>query len=108
MLVLALTVASFLSYICLYTAYSKANKTLEFGLLQDVFLLRKGLDHTLVELNKAISLAGLTLLCIAFLPGLEASRYELLWSAMLQLWVHSVYSTYKYYGDKNIPALSTW
>ena len=108
MLVTALSLASFVSYILLYTAYSKASKQLEFGLLLDVFLLRKGIDHTLVELNKALSLAGLTLLCVAFLPGFEASRYELLWSAMLQLWVHSVYSIYKFYGDKHIPVLSTW
>ena len=50
--------------------------------LLDVFLVRKSLDHTLVELNKALSLSGLTTLLIsciptACLPALtETSRSE--------------------------------
>jgi len=85
MLVTAISVASFASYVAFYTAYSKSSKTLEFALLLDVFAFRKGIDHTLVELNKALSLAGLTVLLLAFCPGLEESRWGLLWSAMVQV-----------------------
>jgi hypothetical protein len=102
------TAAVLASYLAFYTAYSKANKTLELQLLIDVFTLAKGLDHTLVELNKAISLAGITTLSMAFLPGFEGFKNDLLLSAMVTLWTHSIYSIWKFYGSNNIPALSEW
>ena len=74
MLVVILSVVVFVSYIALYTAYSKKSKTLEMALLVEVFTMSKSFDHTLVEMNKAASLSGLTLLCVAFLPFLEAYR----------------------------------
>lgn len=91
-------------YLGFYTAYSKATKKLEFPLLWDVLLGRKGLDHTLVELNKAISLAGLTNLPLAMLLG----SYGLVWHAMLLLWTHSCYSAFKFYGSTHIPRVTTW
>jgi len=47
-------------YLAFYTAYSKATKALDSALLWDVLYVRKSLDFTLVELNKVISLTGLT------------------------------------------------
>lgn len=94
-----------LSYILFYTAYSKEKKTLDFSLLTVVFAVKKGWDHTFVELNKAISLAGMTVFGLALLlPDVSG----LLLDAMIMLSIHSVYSTFKYYGGKNIPLLSTW
>jgi hypothetical protein len=49
-----------------------------------------------------------TVLCFAFTPGLGDYSSDLLWHAMMMLWTHSVYSAYKFYGDKNIPHLSTF
>merc|ERR1711988_406041 len=77
-------------------------------MLTDVLLVTESLDHTLVQLNKVISLVGLTCVTMAFCPGLDSIRWELLWHSMLLLWVHSAYSAWKYYGSNNIPLLSTW
>jgi hypothetical protein len=88
------------------TAYSKMNKTLELELLVKVLTVSEGLEHTLVEMNKAISLAGLTVLALAFCPGFDAMRWELLWHAMVLLWTHSCYSAYQFYGATHIPLLS--
>jgi len=105
---LAISIGTNVSYLVLYTAYSKKTKTLQLGLLTDVLFVGKSLDHTLVEWNKVISLSGLTVLTLAYCPGLEAERWELLWHAMLMLWTHSVYSAFKFYGGNNLPHLSTW
>jgi hypothetical protein len=94
------------AYLGLYTGYSKTAKRLDPAVLLEVLLVRKSLDHTLVELNKLISLVGLSALCLAFIPGLEGSRWGLLLHAMLLLWVHSAYSIYKYYGSKIMPDVS--
>jgi hypothetical protein len=55
-------------------------------------------DWTLVELNKVISLSGLTTLLISFLPFMETWKMNLLFVSMSILWVHSSYSMYKFYG----------
>lgn len=101
---LAITLVNLGLYLALYTAYSKATKKLEFNLLWDVFLCRKGLDHTLVEMNKAVSLAGLTNLPLAIL----LQSKTLFWHAMLILWTHSLYSAFKFYGSAHIPRVQTW
>ena len=62
------TAAVLLLNLVFYTAYSKEDKTLRFSVLLDVLLLRKGVGHTVNELNKIIALTGLTLAGIAFLP----------------------------------------
>ena len=78
-------------------------------LLLDVLLLRKGIGHTLNELNKIIALSGLTLAAIAFLPiHLFDSKTNLLWNCLYTQIFHAVYSTYKFYGDKNMPELLSW
>ena len=102
----AVTTLSLVSYLVLYTAYSKMNKTLELQLLLKVLTVSEGLEHTLIEMNKAISLAGLTVLAMAFCPGFDAMRWELLWHAMVLLWTHSCYSLYQFYGATHIPPLS--
>ena len=126
MIVIFISLSIFVSYLLLYTAYSKQTKKLEIELLLTVLLVRDSLDKTLVEYNKvlsrspmlssqisllrsqALSLSGLTLFCVAWLPGLHEWRWGLIWSSMVQLWVHSLYSSWKFYGSPNIPHLSTW
>jgi hypothetical protein len=108
MAALAVSVGSLASYLIFYTAYSKTNKTLELELLIKVLTMSEGLEHTLLEMNKAISLAGLTVLALAFCPGFIGVRWELLWHAMVMLWTHSCYSAYQFYGAAHIPAISTF
>ena len=96
------------SYLLGYTMYSKKEKRLHLPGLLDVLFVRRGLDHTLVELNKAISLAGLTTLGLAYLPWFGEMRTGLVKISFGTLAVHSAYSTFKFYGGKNIPGLSTW
>jgi hypothetical protein len=80
----------------------------------DFFLIRRGWDWTLVELNKAASLAGLTVFLTAFLPPLAPFKRDILWVSLLMLWPHSAYSFYKFYSfsprrllnDKPIKQLS--
>lgn len=86
------------SYLLFYTAYSKANKTLDPSLLVDFFTVRKGWDWTLKEANKAISLSGLTSTLLAFLPEFKENRQELLFVSGTLLWTHSVYSFYSFYN----------
>jgi hypothetical protein len=85
------------SYVLLYTAYDKKTRQLSSTNLVDFFLCRRGLDWTLVEANKAISLSGLTILMASFLPQCSAIHKELLGLSMYTLWAHSVYSYYKFY-----------
>ena len=95
------------SYFLLYTMYSKKSKKLELGLLIEVLTCSKSLAHTLVELNKAISLAGITTLCLAFFPYFYENHFKnLIFHTALMLWTHFVYSVYKYYGTKNLPKIS--
>ena len=55
------------SYIAFYTAYDKKRKKLDIELVKDFFLLRRGLDWSAVELNKAASLAGLTCILSSYI-----------------------------------------
>eukprot|EP00943_MAST-04B_sp_MAST-4B-sp1_P008286 g8286.t1 len=92
-----------------YTAYSKEDKNLQLKLLLDVLLIRKGIGHTLNELNKIIALSGLTLAAISFLPiHLFNSKTNLLWNCLYTQIFHAAFSTYKYYGDKNMPEIMSW
>jgi len=78
-----------------YTAYSKQTKRLDMSLLLDVLFFRRGLDHTLVELNKVISLVGLSMFLIGFAAFAWWDRRKgiaLLAQATLLLWTHSLYS----------------
>lgn len=107
----AWTVGTVVAYLGLYTAYSKQTKTLVPGDLLDVLLVRKSVDHTLVQMNKVISLAGITTLAVSLAPGAEqvvTDTHELLQVSMGMLTVHSCYSTFKYYGSPNIPVLSSF
>lgn len=97
------------SYLCLYTAFSKTTKTLDANQLIGVLTIREGWDHTLVEINKVISLAGLTVGMLYFCPFVHQElRSDLLLHSTVMLWLHAAYSSYKYYGSKNIPHLSTF
>lgn len=87
-----------LSYFIFYTGYDKVKKQLVIQNLIDLVQIRKGWDWTLVEINKAISLSGLTTLLFAFLPTFEHQRNDLLWISMNMLLYHSSYSMYKFYG----------
>lgn len=60
--------------------------------------LRRGLDWTLVELNKAISLTALTALMLSFIPFQGVDAKQLYNLSLISLVLHSVYSIYKFYG----------
>eukprot|EP00043_Microstomoeca_roanoka_P022608 m.256749 g.256749 ORF g.256749 m.256749 type:complete len:195 (+) comp22510_c0_seq1:254-838(+) len=88
-----------LAYFAFYTAYDKGTKKLTWKNIQCLFTQEKGVSWTLVEINKVLSLAGLTLMLLSFLPHLgKALSHELHWTAIVMLWPHSVYSCYKFYG----------
>ena len=108
-----------LSYILFYTGYDKSSKSLSLANLNDFFFLKRGVDWTLVEINKALSLSALTTTLISFLPNSAVKlnseeKHSLLWISMNLLWIHAVYSSYKFYGfdpkriwsDKAIKRLS--
>lgn len=85
------------SYFAFYTAYDKKTKKLVFKNLTDLVTANRGLDWSLVEANKALSLTGLTTMLLAYLPELEEQRRDLLYISMVTLWGHSIYSFYKFY-----------
>jgi hypothetical protein len=87
-----------LSYLLLYTGYDKSTKQLKPSNLSALVTQSKGVTWTLVELNKAISLSGMTGMLISFLPQFSECKSELLFYSMNMLWVHSAYSMYKFYG----------
>jgi hypothetical protein len=60
----------------------------------------------LVELNKAISLSGLTTLLLSFLPALQEQSRDLLYISSSLLVAHSSYSFYKFYSFKLSKVLS--
>jgi hypothetical protein len=90
----------FLSYIALYTAYDKQSKSLKASQLINILMLQGdgGLTHTLKEFNKAISLAGLTILLLSFANMDDYDSSELFRIALITLTVHSIYSFYEFYG----------
>eukprot|EP00127_Corallochytrium_limacisporum_P005435 Clim_evm4s205 gene=Clim_evmTU4s205 len=98
------------SYLLLYTAYSKSAKTLVMDDLWDVLFVRKSVDHTLVQWNKVISLAGLTGLAFVFTPGFDriCDTASLLTVSSILLQIHAAYSIFKYYGSPNIPEIQTF
>lgn len=95
--------AIFFFFFCTYTAWSKAERRLSYaGNCGDVLLARRGLAHTLVELNKILALTGMAMLpCAYFFENARAHVEWALWSQG----VHALYSTWKYYGSK-IPHVS--
>jgi len=86
-----------LAYLAFYTAYSKQEKKLSHTLLINVLTMSHGstFDTLLVELNKALSLAGLTVLCLAFIFPAGDLRASLCTHALGMLLVHTAYSTFK-------------
>ena len=103
------SVLIFISFVLFYTMYDKFSGRLVPSNLLRLLTFQEGVDKFLVEMNKALSLSGLTVLAFSFFPIYKKRvRYALLWNAVVQLWVHAVYSTFKYYGSKNIPRISTF
>ena len=98
-----------ISFLIFYSAYSKALKKLDFRLLSQIFLLEKGLDFTLVQLNKVIALTAISLASLAFCPGISSRLcQELLVVGLVHVFAHAIYSAIKYYGSNNIPYISKW
>ena len=98
-----LSAGIFLFFGLTYTAWDKSERRLSLENLKDVVLARRGVAHTLVELNKILALTGMAVLPLAYLAFDNAKEH-----IQLALWgqlVHATYSTYKYYGDK-IPYVS--
>jgi len=87
------------SYLGFYTAYDKGTKKIRLANLQDMLTVARGWDWTLVEANKALSLTALTTTLLSFLPQLKEQNRELLFQSMSMLWMHGVYSSYKFYGN---------
>lgn len=89
------------SYFCFYTAYDKKTKKLKFQILLDLIMIKRGWDWTLVEINKAISLSGLTIFMLSYLPQVqnETTSKEIFFHSMTMLWIHSIYSAYKFYEN---------
>ena len=98
----------FVSFLLFYTMYDKVQKKLLFKKIIEVLFLTRGINHSLVELNKALSLSGLAILCLAFFPCYELQRNSFLFSALIQLLIHSVYSSWHYYGSEMIPYLTSF
>ena len=94
------------SYLALYTAYDKQKKSLVWKNLSDLIGVKRGWDWTLVECNKALSLAGMTTLLMSFLPTYQKRSRGLLMVSMVMLWTHSSYSMYKFYDYKISKVLS--
>lgn len=96
------------SYIVFYTAYDKSKGSLHLPLLIDFAMVRRGWNWTLVEANKALSLSGITLMLLSLFPlhpdamggdtAAVEGRMQLQWISMNMLWLHSLYSAYKFYG----------
>lgn len=92
-----------------YTAYNKTSQKLNASMLADVFLLRRGLAHSLDELNKVLGLVGLSLIAWAFMSAEKENPDRDLWHALLVVVAHTTYSLFRYYGvDAQVPYLSTW
>lgn len=99
----------FVSFLLFYTMYDKVTRRLVPANLIRIITLQEGIDRFLVEFNKALSLSGLSVLCFSFFPiYTRRMQNSLLWSAMLQLWTHALYSVVKYYGTKNIPVITSF
>jgi hypothetical protein len=91
-----------LFYLATYTAWDKTEKRLQMSNVLDVVFFRKSTTHTLNELNKILSLTGLTIIPFCyFMENTSEHLYLSLWSQI----VHAVYSSWKYYGDK-VPYIS--
>lgn len=117
---LSVSLGTTAAYFLLYSAYSKANQKIEPSLLLDIFLFRRGVNWSLVEINKAISLSGITTLLFTLIPDIAdkylASKRDLFFISMNLLWVHSAYSFWKFYDanplkvleDKWVKRLSVW
>lgn len=90
-----LTAVVILAYLLFYTAFDKTKGSLSMPLLLDVLLFKRGVDWTLVEINKVLGLAGITTMLLYFIP--KFSDHNMLFSSLLLLWSHSMYSMYKFY-----------
>jgi hypothetical protein len=98
---LGITSAVTLSYFAFYTGYSKQTKALSLKSLTDVFIAptsEVSLDEKLVQINKAVSLSGLTVMMMSYLPYWTPQQgKEMLFHSMSMLWIHSAYSFQKFY-----------
>ena len=90
--VMALTSVAYLTF---YTTHCEKTKSFSLTLLQDVVLVRRSLEFTLTELDRIISLTGITLIGFAFWPYFEVHRTSLLRHAHALLWAHTVYTVCK-------------
>ena len=95
-----------MSFLLFYSAYSKALKTLDSRLLIEIITFNKGLDYSFVQLNKVIALTAVSLVSLAFCPGIGHTLcQDLLVAGFAHVVAHALYSTVKYYGTSNIPAV---
>ena len=91
------TLLVYAAFFIFYTGYNKSSRKIDFNLLFSVLFFQKGAEFTLMEVNKVLALAGLTLL------GLSAIVQGVLWHAAISLWLHWGISLAKYYGSSKLP-----
>ena len=91
-------------YFIFYTGYDKKTKSLNSNQLFEVLLCRKSFNDTIVEVNKVLALAGLTLAALSVF----VLDMNLLMFATIELVIHGAYSSYQFYGSNNIPKFSDW
>lgn len=105
-------------YFLLYSGYDKTTKSMRIKQnLGDIFLVRKGITHTLDQVNKVLGLAGLSLLAESsfwHVSGRADARplaSGLATSSLVLLEVHAAYSAWRYTSRFTSPAkkaAATW
>ena len=102
---IAITATIIVSFLIFYTGYSKAEKRMAPSGIFKVLFFTSGINHTMDQVNKLISLAGLTQLGLVFLvPQIEKyypnpyftaiinGKSPLIWHALIELMIHAVLS----------------
>eukprot|EP01084_Bolivina_argentea_P198235 339517_1 len=98
------------SYFLLYSCYDKQKKQLRIKKLKQIFGL-KNVQYSLNEINKVLSLTGLTLLSLSFIPKNKLNKINVAYNAskirehsLYLLTIHGSYSLYtffdRYFGAK--------
>jgi len=98
-----LCIGSFVFLLWGYTGYSKTTQSISFPLLVDVLLLRKGVLHSAVELNKVISLVAILMLGVSqsrtLVHLMSDGASSLLQYSLCLVVVHSIFSAV-YFGSQ--------
>eukprot|EP01064_Diplonema_japonicum_P027645 TRINITY_DN4036_c1_g1_i1.p1 TRINITY_DN4036_c1_g1~~TRINITY_DN4036_c1_g1_i1.p1 ORF type:complete len:234 (+),score=80.94 TRINITY_DN4036_c1_g1_i1:66-704(+) len=88
------------SYVLLYSGYSKATKSLDMELVKEILFVKKGMKHSVNQMNKVLGLTALTVGGVALIPSEVTNNCQkgLLTIAAGFASVHAVLSSYIFYG----------